>query len=137
MPLDAGSSGINPGCHTPAVWVFPDALRQLVECGDAELVKELFGIFQTDTALRLVVLQRAAAAGDYGTVRLEAHTIKGSAGQVGADRMADLCRQVELEARKGPSCELSHLLSRLLQSFQEVCGVLEAQHEFSGERSPR
>ena len=98
MAID--SKGMNTRSEFPDVWVLPAALRQLAESGEGELVDELIAIFQTDTAERLQLLACAIEAADYPTVRLEAHTIKGSALQVGANRMAELCRQVEMEARK-------------------------------------
>jgi HPt (histidine-containing phosphotransfer) domain-containing protein len=131
--LDIKSSGTNASRDFPAVWIVPEALQQLIECGDTELVAELVAIFQTDTASRLEVLGRAVAAGDYDGVRIEAHTIKGSALQVGANRVSEVCRQMEMEARKSPPAELDWLFSRLRASFDEVCGVMAAQKESTGE----
>src|ERR1700689_1774039 len=106
MPLDTKNVAIDMGGDLTAVWAVPEALRQLVEYGDTELVDELIAIFQTDTASRLEVLARAVAAGDWATVRAEAHTIKGSSVQVGANRVAEACRQMETEARKSPPMEV-------------------------------
>ena len=115
--------------QSPAVLVVPAALQELAECGDAELVEELIAIFQTDTASRLITLERALAAGDHHAVRVEAHTIKGGAAQMGANRVADFCRQMELEAQRNPPAELVRLFARLLESFDEVCDVIAAQKE--------
>ena len=109
----------------------------MAECGDADLVEELIGIFQTDTTSRLEVLGRAVAAGDLATVRAEAHTIKGSAVQVGAGRVADLCKQMELEARKTPPLELFSLFTRLQTSFHQACQVMAAHAESRANRYPR
>jgi HPt (histidine-containing phosphotransfer) domain-containing protein len=124
MPLDTQGSGLNAGCDSPVVWEFPEALRLLAECGDTGLVEELVAIFQADTIARLKVLGRAVAAGDLDVVRAEAHSIKGSALQVGAGRVAELCKQMEIEARKPAPQELFSLLVRTEQRFDEVCRAM-------------
>src|ERR1700683_3386434 len=111
--------GTNISSHFSDVWVLPAALRQLQEGGEGVLVEELIAIFETDAAERLDVLARALEAADYPTVRQEAHTIKGSALQVGANRVADVCRQMELEARKPQPADLVPLFRALLGSFEE------------------
>jgi two-component system, cell cycle response regulator DivK len=89
--------------------VLPAALRQLQECGETTLVEELIVIFESDTAERLEVLARAVETADYATARQEAHTIKGSALQVGAAPFAEACRQMEMEARKEAPSDLAVL----------------------------
>jgi HPt (histidine-containing phosphotransfer) domain-containing protein len=137
MPLDTKSSGISTGSDLDAVWLIPEALQQLVDCGDTDLVEELIAIFQSDTASRLQVLDQAVATGDCVTVRAEAHTIKGSSVQVGANRVAEACRQMEMEARKSPPTELGWLFSRLRRSFDEVCGVIAERKESKERQCPQ
>jgi HPt (histidine-containing phosphotransfer) domain-containing protein len=117
--------------------MFPESLRLLAECGESGLVDEIIVIFQSDTASRLEVLGRAVAAVDLAVVRAEAHTIKGSAMQVGAGRMAELCKQMELEARKTPPLELFSLFSRLRISFDEACLVMTADRSSRTNPGPR
>lgn len=136
MPLDSKNMGSDVGSEFSDVWVLPAALQQLEECGEAELVEELIGIFQTDTASRLEVLARAVEASDYPVARQEAHTIKGSALQVGAIRMAEICRQMEMEARKPLPEELAPLLRALLRSFDEVRGVFAAGRRSAADGPP-
>lgn len=124
MPPDTNNFGSVTGCESHAVLVLPAALRQLAESGDTELIDELIAIFQTDTAGRLENLQRAVAAGDYEVAGAEAHTIKGSASQVGANRLAEFCRQMEWESKKRPPVGLAGLLSLALESFDEVCRAI-------------
>jgi HPt (histidine-containing phosphotransfer) domain-containing protein len=127
MQLDSKSMESSIGSEFSGVWVLPAALRQLEECGEADLVEELIAIFQTDTAERLALLGRAVEMADYATTRAEAHTIKGSALQVGAVRVADVCRQMEVEARNAQPTGLAPMFRTLLQSFDEVRGVFAAR----------
>jgi len=124
MQLDSKNLEINIGGNFSDAWVLPPALLQLQECGEAELVEELMDIFQIDTAERLELLGRAVESGNYSTAGQEAHTIKGSALQVGAVRVADVCRQMELEARKPQPADLRPLFRALLTNFDEVRGVM-------------
>jgi HPt (histidine-containing phosphotransfer) domain-containing protein len=103
----------------------------LVECGDAELVEELIAMFQTDTSSRLEVLRHAVAARNNGVVGAEAHTIKGSAMQVGANRLAEFCRQMELGVRQTPPVDLDGALHQILQSFDEVCQAIAERQQSS------
>jgi HPt (histidine-containing phosphotransfer) domain-containing protein len=127
----------NPGSDFPDVWVMPAALRQLQEYGEDTLVEELMEIFQKDTASRLELLARAVESADYPTARQEAHTIKGSALQVGAVRFADCCLQMEMEARKPDPIDLTPLFDALTRSFDEVRGIIAARHGSEEHGSPR
>jgi HPt (histidine-containing phosphotransfer) domain-containing protein len=127
MHLDSKSMESSIASEFSDAWVLPAALQQLEECGEAVLVQELIDIFQTDTAERLELLARAVATADYATARAEAHTIKGSALQVGAVRVADVCRQMELEARNAQPTGLAPMFHALLHSFDEVRGVFAAR----------
>ena len=117
-------------------WILPAALRQLQECGEAVLVEELIAIFQTDTASRLELLERAVGTADYTVVRQEAHTIKGSALQVGAVQVAEICRQLELESRQPQPTDLTFLLRALLRSFDEVCNTIAVRRGSAADESP-
>ena len=118
------------------VWVIPAALRQLAECGDTELLVELVDIFQSDTIVRLEKLQRLLAAGDFPGTRTEAHTIKGSALQIGANRMARFCQQMEIESQKAQAGELARLFQAVRESFAEVCTAIAERRESSGTPVP-
>jgi HPt (histidine-containing phosphotransfer) domain-containing protein len=119
------------------VLVLPAALRQLQEGGEAALVEELILIFQSDAAERLEILAHALDAADYLTVRREAHTVKGSALQVGANRVAEVCRQMETEARNPQPQDLASMHRALLQSFAEVCEAIAARQPDAADGSPQ
>jgi HPt (histidine-containing phosphotransfer) domain-containing protein len=107
-------------------WQLPEELRQMAEGGDSEIVLEVLSVFQTDTASRLRTLQAALAAGDMAQVRTQAHSIKGSASQVGALGLAAVCQSIEHEAAQGPTASLTALVRELETSFPEVCRAITA-----------
>jgi HPt (histidine-containing phosphotransfer) domain-containing protein len=93
----------------------------MAEGGDAEIVQEVLTAFQTDTATRLKSLQESLAAGDTAQIRTQAHSIKGSASQVGAMGIAALCQRIEHEAGQSSVWEL---VRELETSFAEVCRAI-------------
>ncbi|HUI58043.1 MAG TPA: Hpt domain-containing protein [Bryobacteraceae bacterium] len=126
MTTETQSSELEQGVDPYAVWVLPDALRQLVQSGDTEILGELIAIFRSDTASRMEALHRALADGDLAVVRAQAHAIKGSAIQVGANGMGQLCKEIELEGTKKSRAELAGMLSRLQECFEQVSVAMAA-----------
>jgi HPt (histidine-containing phosphotransfer) domain-containing protein len=82
------------------MWHLPETLREFEEAGDDSLVLELIDSFQIDTASRLERLHAAVARFDAATVKAEAHSVRGSARQMGAEALAELCQAVESGAPK-------------------------------------
>ena len=80
------------------MWHPPEALREIEEAGDQTIVLELINSFQNDTIRRFERLHAAVARLDAATVKAEAHAMQGSARQMGAEGLADLCQAVEASA---------------------------------------
>ncbi len=96
-----------------------DRLRELSD-GNQNFLKDLFGMYHSDTTQRLASLRTAASAGDAGGLRRAAHAIKGSSLNVGALTLADLCQQVELLADSGVRDAVAGLVSQIEQEFERV-----------------
>jgi HPt (histidine-containing phosphotransfer) domain-containing protein len=94
-------------------WRLPAELRDLVD-GDPSVVAELTGIYLRDSAARLEVLKNACRTGDFKTIRLQAHSVKGSSLQIGAEALAQLCATLELCDK--PSAEQR---GQLIRSIEE------------------
>jgi HPt (histidine-containing phosphotransfer) domain-containing protein len=103
-----------------AAWTLPDELRMLAEAGDADMVREVIRVFQSDTAIRIRAIQEGVARGDGPRVKHEAHAVKGSAAQVGATSLAAICRSVETAALSGASDDLGRLLREMEAEFAAV-----------------
>jgi DNA-binding response OmpR family regulator/HPt (histidine-containing phosphotransfer) domain-containing protein len=97
-----------------------EALRQVVEA------------FEKSAPKRVAVMQEALALQDAATIAAEAHTLKGSSGIVGAQRIADLCAQLEVRARRGDLTGAGDRLQRLLvelTAYEAAIGpVLDRVH---------
>ena len=107
-------------------WSLPEALQQLAVDGEREIVAEVLTLFQSDTESRLVELRQAVALGDRKRVRAQAHSLKGSAVQVGANSLADACREMELTAETRP--ELLPLLEEIESRFIAVSKAISLEY---------
>jgi HPt (histidine-containing phosphotransfer) domain-containing protein len=103
-----------------AGWVLPETLRELAGDGADGLIPELIEAFRADTAPRLGRMREALANADTKGLSDAAHTIKGSAQQMGADAMASICQDLELTAMDTPASELARRLTALEAEFAEV-----------------
>jgi HPt (histidine-containing phosphotransfer) domain-containing protein len=102
------------------MWRLPETLREIGEDGDDGIVLELIDSFQSDTGRRLERLHNAVARHDAATVKAEAHSVRGSAAQMGAEALADLCRALEAGAPKLNWTELEDQMKQADARFAEV-----------------
>jgi HPt (histidine-containing phosphotransfer) domain-containing protein len=115
------------GFDTAAVeWSLPEALQELVSCGEQGIVVEVLSLFRTDTASRLRELRAAVESGNRKVVRAQAHSLKGSAVQVGANSLAEACREMELTADTRP--ELVPLLEEIETRFRAVSKAISLDY---------
>ena len=116
--FNTGASGSAP------VWELPEALDRLVRGGDAALVAEIMHDFGADATARITRLRAAIVRGDAPAVRIEAHSIKGSAAQMGAIQLASACQALELDARAGSLERAAPQLGTIQALFDEVNGAI-------------
>ena len=72
-----------------------DMLRQLTPPGEPDVLVEVLTLFLNEFPSRLDKLRNAQASGDIQEVQRAAHSMKGSAGNIGARALFDACRHVE------------------------------------------
>jgi HPt (histidine-containing phosphotransfer) domain-containing protein len=101
-----------------APWSLPTELRDIVET-DSSVLPELVSIFLTDSSTRLKTLSSACFDLDFKIVRAQAHSLKGSALQMGAAGLGSLC--AALEASEKPQPEYTGPMMRsILDEFALV-----------------
>jgi len=123
---------IRKACH--AVWTPPEWLFE-ISSGDDGLMAELIDVFRTATESSLGQMRVALAAGDIARLRAEAHRTKGSARQVGAASLAEVCQALELESGIMGTTRFRELVDRVQELFEETaaemapyCGTHGASH---------
>ena len=102
------------------VWNVPATLLQLEREGDADLLRDVISLFREDTLARLQQLRDAVGQGDAAGLRRQAHIIKGSATQLGADLMAALCQELEQRSLRGETSALPAMLEKLRTEFDRI-----------------
>lgn len=89
------------------------------EDGD-EFVNEMIGLYLQNTPLLLNKIANEIRSGDFSSMKIDAHTLKGSSAQLGVVGMAEICRLIgELIAARQYD-ELLPQYDRLLNNFQKV-----------------
>ncbi len=98
--------------------------------GEAELLDEVIELFLTDAPNRLAEVRTALEQGDPKRLQMAAHSLKGAAGYVGADRTSAQALKLEELGRRG---ELSQavdeyqLLEREVESLREAIAATMTQ----------
>lgn len=104
----------------PAVPVYDvTVLAGLAGTDDSGLVRELLAMFQENSLATLAAMEAAAASGDWETMQRRAHSMKGSAGQVGAMELSRMASVLEARLRGGNA-----------GSVQALAGLREALDRF-------
>lgn len=118
----AGTSGAPDSALDPAI---VEQLQALAQAGNRGLLGKLQASFARDTPERLQALRAALAAGDADAVAFNAHTLKGSAANLGAVQVVRLCQQIESLPATPPAGIVEPLLAELEQ------GAARAQAELT------
>jgi HPt (histidine-containing phosphotransfer) domain-containing protein len=108
--------------------VDPDLLRELTEFrvpGEPDPVEDVVELFLDLTPARLLQLTEAAARRDPQVLRAIAHTLKGSAGTVGALAMQSAATDLEQSARDGDGASVDRV-TRLAELFDRTGPALRA-----------
>ena len=103
----------------------PEAIARLLEItgGDRVFVDELIDTFLEDAAQQTAALHVAGDATDVAAIVRPAHSLKSNAMNVGATRLADLCRALEGDARGG---QVADMAARIGSVDAEVAAVRDA-----------
>jgi HPt (histidine-containing phosphotransfer) domain-containing protein len=98
------------------------ALVRLRRIGGPDLVRRLIELYLSNVDDRVGMLTRGVAEGDASQVELAAHTMKSSAGNVGAMRLQQTAEALEASAGSGAIDE--KLVARLVHEYEESAAAL-------------
>jgi HPt (histidine-containing phosphotransfer) domain-containing protein len=98
---------------------------------DADFATVLIDQFIADAASQVEQIRHAADCGDAGTLQALAHSLRGSASMLGANRLAALCAQMERDADAGgaPAAAAALVLG---QEFTTLRSALYAERQGTG-----
>ena len=107
-------------------------LRQLTTPGEPDVLTEVLQLFLQEVPLRMDRLRIAYAAGNIEEVYRAAHSLKGSAGNIGAQRFMGVCRQLDEMGRAGDLTNAAPLVAALGLEYETVAAeigrVIETPH---------
>ena len=101
-----------------------EALRSISPEGDSSFLNELIDIYLTDTPKQLVLLEGALAKQDTATVIRASHSIKGSSGNFGATRLAQLAQEIESHGKTNNLAAAAALVGDLKSQYVLVADAL-------------
>jgi len=123
------SAPILPPPLDPAVL---QGLRELQDPGEPDPVTELVDLFIADASPRLERMKSALAGKDLTQLTSQAHSLKGSAGNLGARHLAGLCAELEKQSRAGETANLHGIWQSIWDEFERVKKALAAERRQGG-----
>jgi len=101
-------------------------LQELDKRSGGQLISELVGLFLSQGQGRFDELQRAVDTSDLSAAATAAHSLRGSAGALGARALTEQCGQIEAAARDGDGQAMAEAASGLSRIYEETCAALRA-----------
>jgi two-component system sensor histidine kinase/response regulator len=105
-----------------------DSIRQLPGANGALLVGKVIDAYLADAPARLAQMHAATGANNADALRKAAHGMKSSSANVGAERLAALCKDLEMLGRNGTLEGASSLLKSADQELLRVLQALMDEH---------
>ena len=127
-----------PSSHNPGRRLDREALARVRdELDDDDLFGELVTTFVTELPVRWAEMAAAVARGDAATLGEVAHQLAGSAAQVGAARLAALCRRLQFATGTGarPASLVTAIETECLAlpgALERARKILDFHYETSG-----
>jgi CheY-like chemotaxis protein len=90
------------------------------------LLQRVITVYLSSANSLMQALEQAWSTGDLVGIRAASHTLKSSSYQVGARVLADLCREVENEARDQRYDASGQALASIQEQFAQACDTLSA-----------
>ncbi len=104
-------------------------IQRLQEWGGTDLQCKMIDLFLAHAGERVDQIRKGLSAPDQEAAETGAHTLKSSAGNVGARRVQQLASEAESMAEAGKMDELQELFPALEKEFHSACEGLRAVRE--------
>ena len=103
-----------------------DELLSLCEEGDPELLVDLIQMYLEDAPHKLSEIVQGLADHDWDRVERAAHSLKGSAGNLGAIFVQQDCEQLQLASRNHELESMTDGVQKLQTHFKDAESALQA-----------
>ncbi len=102
-------------------------LRDLASATERDPVGELASLFQRDIDARIKAMRDALAGGDGEALMRAAHSLRGSAGGLGLDRLSALAGELEMRALRREFRAAAQYLAELRRETERALPLLERE----------
>jgi signal transduction histidine kinase/CheY-like chemotaxis protein/HPt (histidine-containing phosphotransfer) domain-containing protein len=129
-PVEPAKGDNGPESSEPALVLEAAALDSLRELGGDDFLAEVIDAFQADAPDLMASLRRSLDHGDTDELRRSAHTLKSNGATLGAERFAELCRDLEARAKNddlGAAPELVDGIGAEYERLGEALTVLRTR----------
>jgi len=124
-----GATALPEKGHNGAAIVDPEVLAELRQLDDTgDLLGTLVVHFLDETPQRLAAMQTALRQGNAAALAEAAHALKGSSGNLGANRMQRLCGELQTLGRAAELDQVGERLATLGAEFAAVRTILLGAH---------
>jgi HPt (histidine-containing phosphotransfer) domain-containing protein len=108
----------------------PSAPHRIMRVGGADLLRMMVGLYVEHGPDRLGLIEDGVARGDAGQVEPAAHTLKSSAGNLGAVRLQSSAASLEAAAARGVVD--AGLAARIRREYEDSAAALQHMLEEHG-----
>ena len=108
-------------CDEPVI-VWPELLDRF---GDEEIIQEVVDAWRVDNPKRVEALKTAIQAQNVEEVEALAHTLKGSAALIGANRLMRPAQELNMAAKEGCLDNAEAMLANIQSEFKELMTFLD------------
>jgi len=103
-----------------------NSLDRLREWGGEKLLAQMIRLFLENAPTRMEQIRAGANGPDVGEAEKGAHSLKSSSANVGAERVKELCADMERAAATGDAPTVTSLLPSLEEAFSQAIAALES-----------
>jgi len=103
----------------------PSAIARLKKIGSDVLVVKMIDLFLENTPQKIDIMKRANQDSDFQSLEMAAHSLKSSAGNIGAKKLQKTANDIESLAQKKESKLLGKLIDSIITESSVVLDTLK------------
>ena len=103
------------------------SLRELQDDGDPDIIAEVGGLFLEHSPQKIAAILQAVENGDAKGLQTAAHSLKSSSAYVGAMRLSELSRELEIMGRSQVMDGAEEKAEKLNREYKQVMMELDAE----------
>jgi CheY-like chemotaxis protein len=119
-PVEPATGDNGPESSESALVLEAAALDSLRELGGDDFLAEVIDAFQADAPDLMASLRRSLNHGDTDELRRSAHTLKSNGATLGAERFAELCRDLEARAKNDDLGAAPELVDEIATEYERL-----------------